>query len=135
MALQIAALNDESFIFVIFTNPSAFPLWDLSRTGGACYPLSRTDHNQARRDVKLSLVTNPVEVATGGRYFRGCNEPRRWHRGTTEIWAQLPMRCPTPMRAKDLEWTRFHGLFDSSCAANRDAGTYIATSRAMRMAT
>jgi hypothetical protein len=28
-----------------------------------------------------------------------------------------------------------HGLFDSSCAANRDAGTYIATSRAMRMAT
>ena len=28
-----------------------------------------------------------------------------------------------------------HGLLDSSCAANRDAGTYIATSRAMRMAT
>ena len=40
MALQIAALNDKSFIFVIFTNPSAFPLWDLSRTGGAHYPLS-----------------------------------------------------------------------------------------------
>ena len=38
-------------------------------------------------------------------------------------------------KAKDLEWTRFHGLLDSSCAANRDAGTYIATSRAMRMAT
>ena len=37
--------------------------------------------------------------------------------------------------AKDLEWTRFHGFLDSSCAANRDAGTYIATSRAMRMAT
>ena len=40
MALQIAALNDEPFIFVIFTNSSAFPLWDLSRTGGAYYPLS-----------------------------------------------------------------------------------------------
>jgi hypothetical protein len=40
-----------------------------------------------------------------------------------------------PMRAKDLKWTRFHGLLDSSCARDRDAGTYIATSRAMRMAT
>ena len=44
MALQIAALNDEPFIFVIFTNSSAFPLWDLSRTpriGGANYLLPR----------------------------------------------------------------------------------------------
>ena len=56
MALQIAALNDEPFIFVISTNSSAFPLWDLSRTGGAYYPLSdclagvavrRTDSAQA----------------------------------------------------------------------------------------
>jgi hypothetical protein len=36
--------------------------------------------------------------------------------------------------AKDLEWMRFQGLLDSSCAPDRDAGTYIATSRAIRMA-
>lgn len=62
MALQIAALNDESFIFVIFTNPSAFPLWDLSRTGGAYYPLSdclagvavrRTDSAQAEMNPQI----------------------------------------------------------------------------------
>ena len=62
MALQIAALNDEPFIFVIFTNSSAFPLWDLSRTGGAYYPLSdclggvavrRTDSAQAEMNPQI----------------------------------------------------------------------------------
>jgi hypothetical protein len=62
MALQIAALNDEPFIFVISTNSSAFPLWDLSRTGGAYYPLSdclagvavrRTDSAQAEMNPQI----------------------------------------------------------------------------------
>jgi hypothetical protein len=55
--------------------------------------------------------------------------------GLGELWQFVRMRFRGQCRAKDLEWTRFHGFLDSSCAANRDAGTYIATSRAMRMAT
>src|SRR4029077_20504529 len=67
--------------------------------------------------------------------LRGCDQPRRWLGGTTELCANNRCDARRPMWARDLEWTRFHGLLDSSCAADRDAGTYIATSRAMRMAT
>ena len=43
------------------------------------------------------------------------------------------LRCADSRTAPEIVFD--HGLLDSSCAANRDVGTYIATSRAMRMAT
>jgi hypothetical protein len=58
--------------------------------------------------------------------------------GLGELWQFVRNhRCDARGQCgtKDLEWTQFHGLLDLSSAANRDPGTYIATSRAMRMAT
>jgi len=43
------------------------------------------------------------------------------------------LRCADSRTASELVFD--HGLLDSSFAADRDAGTYIATSRAIRMAT
>jgi hypothetical protein len=50
-----------------------------------------------------------------------------------ELGLLWTLRCADSRTAPEIVFG--HGLLDSSCAANRDAGTYIATSRAMRMAT
>ena len=83
-------------------------------------------NQRSRRRSSLTLPSTP-----------SCRCRDRNSARLSELLAELSLlsnlRCADSRTAPEIVFD--HGLLDSSCAANRDAGTYIATSRAMRIAT
>ena len=84
-----------------------------------------------KASVKFPLLCRPLHLAGGEIVIAFDDANPGWE--FAELGPISNLRRADSRTSPEIVFD--HGFLDSSCAADRDAGTYIATSRAMRMAT